>query len=368
MSDPQHLGGDKWRVRAYVGTNPLTGKPRRRSITFHANGIKAARKAARKHYDALDAEREGLAASGSIAELVDDWLALAERDRSQSTLRKSYRPRAALIRERFGTVQAVNITESDIDRWYTALMSTPRVVRKGRPPVAVTAAGVLEIHRVFSAILNFGVKKRRIPQAVTEFVTLPEYVQADIDPPTPAVVRAVWDALPDVPWGRAVRLLSATGMRRGEVVGLKWEDWDGATIKVQRSIIELKGGGIHVGPTKGRRNRTVTLGRIGQEVLETQRLASRNEWVFSTDGGPARPGWISTMWNRWRDTHGAAGVRPHDLRHFYATYALEMGAPLASVSAQLGHAQTSTTLNLYAAKTDTGRQMAADAIDKALGR
>jgi integrase len=59
-------------------------------------------------------------------------------------------------------------------------------------------------------------------------------------------------------------------------------------------------------------------------------------------------------------------VRLHDLRHWYATHALESGASVASVAAQLGHAQTSTTTNIYHARTDAGRQQVAAAIDRGL--
>jgi integrase len=201
---------------------------------------------------------------------------------------------------------------------------------------------------VFSAILQFGVDKDRLPKAATRQVTLPEHIRTDIKPPDDKRALAIYAKLPDVPWGRAMQLALATGMRRGEIVGLRWENWTGQVIEVKHSIVELPGGGVHIGPTKGKRSRTVTLGAIGIDVLERQQAAGKpGPWVFGDGhGGPARPGWISTMWTRWRDTNGAKGMRIHDARHWYATYALEHGASVASVAAQLGHAQTSTTSEL----------------------
>jgi integrase len=357
MTSLRHHGGDKWSVRGYVGHDPLTGKPRRRSISFRANGVRAAEKAARRLGQRLDEEREGLAAAGSVAELVADWLALAERDRSPSTLRKSYRPRSRLIVARFGTVQAPELRARDIDAWYTALMS-------GKQPKS--AASIHELHRVFSAILQFGVDKDRLLRAVTRQVTLPEHHRPDIQPPTDERMQAIFARLPDVPWGRAVQLLAATGMRRGEVVGLRWDDWNGHVIKVRHSIVELPGGGLAVKEPKGKRTRDVTLGSVGCAILERQQVYKSGPWVFG-DTYPARPGWISTHWSRWRAANGASGVRLHDLRHWYATHALESGASVASVAAQLGHAQVSTTSNIYHARTDAGRQQVAAAIDAGLG-
>lgn len=356
----RHHGGDTYSYRAYVGHNPLTGKPRRRSVTFTAKGKSAIDdEVARIRID-LKAERTGLAASGSIAELVDDWLTLAERDRSPSTLRKSYRPRSKMIRDRFGDMLATELRTRDIDAWYTALMTAKK---------PKTASSIHELHRVFSAILTFGVEKDRITRAVTRHVTLPEHVQPDIALPQSAAMKAIWDGLPDVPWGRAVRLLAATGMRRGEVVGLRWEDWTDKTIRVRHSIVELEGGGVAVRVPKGKRTRPVTLGATAREVLARQReINAPGPWVFGDgEGGPARPGWLSLMWGRWRTNNGAPGVGLHGLRHWYATHAIDSGASPADVAKQLGHAQVSTTMNIYVSDTDDGRQRVADSIDKALG-
>lgn len=393
MTSLRYHGGDSWSIRAYVGTNPLTGKPRRRSISFRANGLRAAQKHARRLGQQLDDERDGLAASGSVAELVADWLAISERDRSPSTMRKSYRPRSKLIVERFGGRQVADIKTRDINGWYTALMDG-----------GTTASSVIELHRVFSAVMQFALDEDRIGKAPTRAVKLPEYIQPDITPPTDEQMRQIFARLPDVPWGRAVQLLAATGVRRGEVVGLRWDDWQGSLIKVRHSIVELAGGGVAVKEPKGKRTRDVTLGAVGVAILERQRACPmckgrgrwcdhcgpRFEWHHALDCGdtpspcptciprqatapwvfggnaPAHPGWISLHWTRWRTANGAAGVRLHDLRHWYATHALESGASVASVAAQLGHAQVSTTQNIYHARTDAGRQQVAAAIDKGL--
>jgi integrase len=345
-------GGNAFSYRGYYGKSRLTGNYKRRSISFHADSKKAIDRGYRAAKGRVEDERKGVPSEGTMAELVHDWLILAERDRSPSTL-KGYRYRAKLIAARFGPKLAAELTATHIDGWYTALMSDGK-----------SASTIHEIHRVFSAILQFGVDKDRLPRAVTRQVTLPEHMRPDITPPTDDAMRAIFMRLPDVPWGRAVQLLAATGMRRGEVVGLRWDDWGDNIIKVRHSIVELPGGGVAVKEPKGKRTRDVTLGAVGAAILERQR-GSTGPWVFGGNEA-ARPGWISLHWTRWRDANGAAGVRLHDLRHWYATHALESGASVASVAAQLGHAQTSTTTNIYHARTDAGRQQVAAAIDRGL--
>jgi integrase len=355
----RHHGGQTYSYRAYVGHNALTGRPRRRSVTFTAKTREQIGDEVARIRLALKSERAGLAAAGTVAELVDDWLALAERDRSPSTLRKSYRPRAKLIRARFGDVPAVDLKTRDIDAWYTALMTAKK---------PKTAAAIHELHRVFSAVLQFGVEKDRLARAVTRHVSLPEKSLVEIALPSSEAMSAIWERLPDVPWGRAVQLLAATGMRRGEVVGLRWEDWNGNTIKVRHSVVELEGGGVAVRMPKGKRVRSVTLGLTAQDVLARQRAMNKpGPWVFGDgEGGPARPGWLSLMWGRWRTSNGAPGIGLHGLRHWYATHAIDSGMSPADVAKQLGHAQVSTTMNIYVAPTDDGRQRVADSIDRAL--
>lgn len=360
-SGVRHHGGTTYSLRAYVGTNPITGKPRRRSVTFEAKTKREIEDEVARIRLAFKEERAGLAPQGSMAELVADWLVLAERDRSPSTMRKSYRPRAKLISDRFGHMQATEIKTRDIDAWYTALMT-------GRRPKS--AATILEIHRVFSAIMQFGIDKDRLVKAVTKNVTLPDHMTPDIQLPSPDVMPVIWETLPNVPWGNAVRLLAATGMRRGEVVGLRWEDWTGPTIKVRHSIVELPGGGVVARVPKGKRTRPITLGSTAQDVLAHQRaLNLPGPWVFGDgEGGPARPGWLSLMWGRWRTNNGAAGVGLHGLRHWYATEAIDRGVNPADLAKQLGHAKVSTTMDIYVADTDDGRQRIADVIDRALER
>ena len=295
---------------------------------------------------------------GTVAELVADWLALAERDRSPSTL-IGYRRHAARIEARFGTRRASTVTAADVDRWYTELLAA-----------GMSIASLHHVHRVLSAVLNFGFRHGRLDGVETRRVTLPAYRTPDIRPPDPVVLARIWAQLPMRAWGRAVRLLIATGMRRGEVCALKWEDVDlGAKVLTVRSSVVESGHDLIVKSPKGKRSRTITLSTAAFNVLIAS-VDGTGGYVFSLgagDGLPMRPSWLSSQWERWRWRHGAQGVRLHDLRHWYATSALEAGAPLASVAAQLGHAQTSTTLNIYASRTDAGRRQVADAIDQALG-
>jgi integrase len=363
----RHHGGTRWSVRVYVGADPATGKPRRRSVSFTAANKRDAERQRSQHEAVLIAERDQMREmAGTVGELVGDWLTISRRDRSPSTIR-AYERHAARITARFGKVPVTQLGVRDIDQWYTALLED-----------GMTAANLRHVHRVFSAVLRWGWRKGLAPAPVTAHVSLPHVQPVELRPPSTEVVRRVFHELPDVGWGRAVALLASTGMRRGEVCALQWDDIDdiAGTITVRHSVVEVKGGGIVLKEPKGKRVRTFRMSGAAAAILSRHYIDTVNPegvptaqqaptFVFGGDR-PARPSWLSTMWERWRDAHGATGVGLHGLRHWYATHALEAGAPVNTVSRQLGHAKTSTTLNVYGHATDLGEAQVVAAIDAAL--
>lgn len=375
MASLQHLGGDRWRTRTYV-TDPLTRKRRLVSRTFTATGKRAAER--RHHQVAAELERETEAVrahAASFAGLVDDWLTIKDRDASPSTM-IAYRRHARRITAEFGHLPADGLTGAMIDRWYTRLMAD-----------GMSAANVQHVHRVLRAVCRFGHRKRGLPTCPTDQATPPPVVEYEAHPPTPAATRALLDGVRGE-WGRAVKLLALTGLRRGEVVGLRWDHIRPAALEVRHSIVERPGEPVHIGPPKGKRTRTVVLTPDAAAVLAQQRrhveeVSERGRlpcpaWVFpdwSKDGRlPRRPGWVSLMWGRYMTGLVEAGVlraahrvRLHDLRHAFATTLIDAGVPITKVSQQLGHAKTSTTTDIYGHADHGSDGLVIEAVTRALG-
>jgi integrase len=360
-------GRHTWRVRPYVGT-----PARRVSATFDmpTDSIKAARKRAAEVVDELtvDAKRTD-AKRPTVAQLLDDWIERGADKKSPRTT-SSYRRRAKKIARKFGSVRADQLTPDMIDAWYAELR------RAGTSP-----AEVLELHRAFSAALQWARKLRRIPEAATEFVETPKHQPAKVDPPRPDVVIELLTNLPDHEWARCVALLVLTGMRRGEVVGLRWEDLDPPFLWVRHSVVEEVGvERVIVQPfPKSRDHRRIELHAATVAVLEQQRsyaLASNGgklpDWVFPDWDSwrlrdPRRPGSVSRSWVRYRKRHGGAKVNLHSLRHFHATQALAAGARVHDVADQLGHKDVATTIRIYGHGTDEGRKKVVDGVAGVLG-
>lgn len=352
-----HLGGERWRVRIYAGKDPLTGKERQLSRTYHAATRTAAMKQAEAYRVEMRKQLKTAAANrGTIRELGDRFLALKRRDRAPSTV-TNYARIVDRIVDTFGHLPIEALTGRMIDDWYGRLMDG-----------GMTAATVQHHHSVLRAMLRQAVKSEMAERVATIGATPPSAPKYETRPPTIEVARLLLDeARGDL--AAALHVLAATGIRRGELVGLHWSDIEHGRMTVRRSITELKGGVLHVGPPKGKKARTIKITaqtwltlmrhrervRVRAEKLGVTLPADGPIFVSfrgSLDGTrPYKPSWVSHGWDRIRKTHGVT-FRPHDLRHANATWMTDAGIPVTTGAKRLGHAQTSTFTDVYGHGTD----------------
>jgi integrase len=200
-----------------------------------------------------------------------------------------------------------------------------------------------------------------VTKIATRQATPPDRVKPTLTLPTGAAIGVIMGSVSG-DLAVALHVLAATGVRRGELVGLQWTDVDGDQLVVQRSILTLAGGGWMVKSTKGKRPRRVALDpdTMRRLVDHAQTVAARavqlavqTPWMFPDFRGdptgrtPHRPGWLSGEWGKLRRKHGASSVRLHDLRHWHASVLIRRGVDFTEISDRLGHAQTSTTMDIY---------------------
>lgn len=375
----QHLGGDRYWVRIYAGVHPVTGKQRARSRSFRAANMREARKIADGHIVALQAELdEAKLQSGTIRELAREWMELKRRQgRSPATL-QGYDVIVARIVKRFGNRKVADLTGRDVDRWYGELAEPGKGDDEG-----MSAATIQHHHAVLRAMLRQGERWDMVSRVATRQSSPPSVLRHEINPPTDAALGLLMaDTAGD--FANAVRILAGTGLRRGELCGLAWSDLVGDQLTVRRSVLELKGGELHVKTTKGRKPRTLTVGADVLAAFANQRahleaMAAAMEVVLPADGPvfadlkrdpsgmrPRRPWWVSNQWIQLRDRHGVS-FRLHDLRHWNASKMLDSGVPLATAAQRLGHAQPSTTSNIYGHSIAGADRSAAELLSGALG-
>lgn len=351
-----------WELRVGAGKDPVTGRYLTKTRTFHGG-----KREARNELTALVAEvnkGEHRRSMGTFGYLLDRWLDFNEGELSPTTIREYRRLVKRRIVPELGSTPMAKLTAADLDTFYLSLR------REGLSP-----ASVHQIHAVIRRALAQGVKWGLVAVNVAADASPPTVRTERRVPPSPEVVRRLVAAEKDEEMAVLYRLAIATGARRGELCGLRWEDidLDDATVTIRGAIIAVKD--TERKSTKTHAERTVPIDPATVKVLELHREAMEKRaavanyemadqaYVFSSspDGLlPWHPDTVTAAFRALTKAQKVAGVRFHDLRHAHATWLLDAGVPLHTVSERLGHAKASTTSDIYGHPIDARSRSAAD--------
>ena len=237
---------------------------------------------------------------------------------------------------------------------------------------------ILEHHRLISTVLEQAVKEGLVPFNVASRATLPKAEHKEVNYFQPEQVAAIRDALEREPmkWKTLVHLLLITGARRGEVLGLKWDkvDFEGNRIYICNSILYAPDIGIYESTPKTERSRRyVALPPETMQLLRQYRAWQAGErlrlgdyyqnqdFLFTQDNGkPMHPDSVTEWLKRFSKRHDLPHINPHAFRHTMASMLYFNGVDSVSISKRLGHAQVSTTANIYAHVMEEADQRNAD--------
>lgn len=239
---------------------------------------------------------------------------------------------------------------------------------------------ILYIHRTLSQALGHAVQWELLARNPAKQVPPPRTAPRDMSAIDIDQARRIL-ALVERPLLRiAVQLALYTGLRRGEIAGLRWADIN-LERRELRAIHSLahENGELVLRRTKTHRSRrTIPLPQVAVVALRQWRKQQK-EWRLAMgpdyaaewnliltwpDGRPVAPDWLSHEFCRFARRHGL-GLRFHDLRHAHATILLELGTHPKVVQERLGHSQIGITLDTYSHVAPTLQADAADKLDKA---
>jgi len=269
-----------------------------------------------------------------------------------------------------GDIKLLELRAPHLDRMYAAIT----MGKRGRP---LSPSTIRRVHAVLRSALNTAVKRRLIPYSPAEHIELsPENPKR----PKPWSVGESHLFLDHVATDRLAplyELMLTTGLRRGEAIGLRWEDVDleGSVLFVTQQITEVHGRAV-VGTPKTKRGtrlvpldaETVSMLRRHREAHDLERVAWGPAWneaglVFTReDGRLLRPEYATRHFQALAAAMGLPAIRLHDLRHTHASLALAAGVEMKVVSERLGHSQISVTADLYTHVSRGVGQAAADQI------
>lgn len=367
-----------WTAQVYLGRDPATGRKRYKQL----NGFSTKRAAEHALTEQLERLRVGEYAdpgATTVAEFIERWLT-AVTPTVRPTTAASYR--AMLERHvvlRVGTVKLAELTGLDLSSLYGELLVAG--YGKGNKVRGLPPTTVRYLHRIVSHALRDAVRWGLLVRNPADQVDPPRAAHPEMTTWSAEQVRAFLDSVSTDRLSGMWVLLCTTGMRRGEVLGLRWEDMDlhSGKLAVRRALVEVAGYELHLSEPKTAGSRrsisldvhTVTaLGQHRRRQAE-ERLAAgiggRAELVFTRpDGRALQPQNVSqTFASRTRQA-GLPPIRLHDLRHSAATLALEAGIHPKVVAERLGHSTVQLTLDRYSHVVDGIQQAAAARIGQVI--
>lgn len=311
------------------------------------------------------------------AYMTDEWLP-SKRDLRPST-RSSYESILANhIGPRIGAVPIQKVTPGTLRTFYAELAAGGRRDGSGG---GLSDRTVRYIHMILKQALAAAVDDRLLTTnpAASKRVTPPSPKKAEMVTWTAAEVHRFLTTTAKHRLHAAFVLAATTGMRRGEVLGLRWQDvnLDERQVVIRQALTTVHYE-IHIGPPKTENSRrtlsipaeTVDALRAHRKRQAEERLAFGPGYVDSglvftaEDGAPTHPDSFAHVFMRLRDKAKVRPIRFHGVRHTYATLALEAGVPPKIVSTRLGHSSVAFTLDVY---THAVPAMDADAADAVAG-
>lgn len=296
----------------------------------------------------------------SVGAYLRQWL--DGRTRLRPTTRESYeRYLGRYFVPLLGHVLLRDLRAVDIERAYAEIrLGTGRGVKR---KTAISPATVARLHSMLKASLNTAVRRKLLAFNPALGVELEQVRRPRVRPYEPAELGKLLDEAGRHHLGPLMEVLALTGLRRGEAVGLRWQDIDlvGHRLTVRQQIVRQQGR-LVAGPPKTRsgEDRRVDLdaGTIGVLIAhrvqqdEYRRLLGltvrEGDLVFTwPDGTGYSPDYVSRQFKLIAQRAGVPVKRLHDLRHGAASLQLAAGIPLAVVSQRLGHSTISLTADTY---------------------
>ncbi|WP_030766526.1 MULTISPECIES: tyrosine-type recombinase/integrase [unclassified Streptomyces] len=387
----QHKDG-RWEAAGYV----LAANGTRKRIRVYGS---TRREAADKLAEKIADSNRGLpvaTAGSTVGDYLTYWLGsvAVHRLRENTHTRYATCVRLHLI-PGLGTKKVARLTAKDVRIFLDRLRTTCQCCTQGldNERKACCAVGecchkrlsgltVTYVHSVLKSALEHAVREDELPRNVARNVKAATPRPRRFRPLTAGEARQFLNAASADRLHALYELALRTGLRKGELLGLHWEDLDinVGTATIRRSLQRTRTGGLTHLPTKTRASErrialpTECLHSLNKhrERQDTERETAGSDWsdselVFTTPTGrPLDPANLTRRFRGFLDRAGLRRIRFHDLRHSTATLLLEQGVDLVVIKELLGHAHIGVTAGVYAHVRLRLQRQAIDALGGAL--
>jgi integrase len=313
----------------------------------------------------------------TLGELLRQWL---REYASMNTTDRTQESYTSIVERHLipalGKISLINLQAQNIQDYYAKKLSEGRADGKG----GLSARSVVYHHRILSKALDYAVKMGLVVRNVAKVVEPPRVARVTMQTLSQEEVSRFLDVARDTDYYVYFATLLYTGLRRGELLALRWRNLDlnRGKLSVVETAYRLGSGEYRIKePKTPQSRRTVILPsslielfkvyRFDQELLRIQLGISLNadDFVFiRPDGSPINPNAISLAFRRIIKRAGLRDIRIHDLRHTHATLMLKAGIHPKVVSERLGHANIGITLDIYSHVLPGLQEAAAEKFDR----
>ena len=301
----------------------------------------------------------------TLGEWLDQWLEDISGTIRPNTMTRYQGTVDRHIKPYLGDKPISQVKGKDIQRLYETLAK-----RGNRNTGEGLSSGTVRgIHSMLHEALGAAQQASIIPRNPTEEIEAPKFSYRPKKVLTDKQLDKFMETVrQDAVWYDFFYTELTTGLRRGELCGLRWEDFDGqaGTLQVRRTIRASKGGELAVGETKTYAGqRTILLPHSTAQLLRKRKKAALTQWLFPDPLRPGRPVNPGSAYRRLKELLKQAelpSLRFHDLRHTFATHALASGVDAKTLSGILGHTKASFTLDTYTHATGDMHRNAAEIV------
>lgn len=327
-----------WSISIFLGKDPITNRKKYKWYT-----VRGTKKEAEKFLiEKLNEIEKGIVVDCkkmTVQEYFCFWYEKCCVTKLSITTYESYKRNIdKYIIPYLGSIRLSNLLPLQLQSFYNMLLKT------------LSNTTIIYIHRIIHKALNQAVKWDLIVRNVADKVELPkkEKYQAKVlnYKDITKLIEAVKNTYIYIP----VMIAISTGMRRGEILGLTWDniDLEKKTIDVVQAIYPTKNG-LEVLPPKTKTSiRRITLPPTLVEILKEYKIKAKGDFVCTLDDGKIiSPSSLNHKFKQILQDNNLPSIRFHDLRHSHASLLLSQGVQAKFISERLGHSNINITMDLY---------------------
>ena len=362
---------------------PISSNGKRNRKYKTINGTKKqAEKVMRKMMDDLENHTYIEDNNVTVAEFVENWYKLYLTDLSPTTLKGyEYQIENYIINQDIGKIRLQDLTTSDVQQWINSLYEESPLSNK-----PLSAKTVKNIYHNLCAAIDKAVVLELVKKNVCKAVSLPKVQKYTAEVYDEKEVQALLNAIKGTDMELPLMIDINLGLRRGELLGLKWKhiDFEKGFVSIEDNMIEVKKEVsadrlLTKSPKSASGQRVIPISSALNEYLKKahtdyllRKLKMGKDFfdgdyvVCQENGKPYKPNSFTDKFNNFLKKNKLKHIRLHDLRHTNATLMLTQGISPKVAQMRLGHSDYSTTMNIYSHVLKSVETEAAEKIENAI--